>query len=289
MTDYRYWIAPGASNWNNTANWSNASGGAGGFSVPTLNSFVTFDSGGGGSCNIDTDASVKGITLLTYSGTLSQNNYEMIIDSSGGFFGSGTFDGSGADIRIAGDLFVGDSCQFTSTDATLSCDSTFLYSPTTGFFANNDGIVSFDGSGATLSTLDTTFSTLQFNAEKVRITDTVFIEDQLILKSGSARGIDASVFFHIRGDLTCETDYNRWNSFNNLLLRFDSSGYQNIEYHAGGVIPSITVNKDATTPRCAKDPIQVTCWGDSPVVIKDFLAILDGTFNTNSLDIQIGL
>lgn len=55
------------------------------------------------------------------------------------------------------------------------------------------------------------------------------------------------------------------------------------------MIPNITEDKTNASPPCSKNPFQVRCYGDSPVVIKDFLFINDGTFNTNGLDVQIGL
>jgi len=42
----RYWIAGSAANWNDTANWSTASAGAGGSSVPGSADIAYFDGGG---------------------------------------------------------------------------------------------------------------------------------------------------------------------------------------------------------------------------------------------------
>ncbi len=288
MINYRYWVAPGSSNWNDTANWSNASGGSGGYSLPHPETVVTFDSSGAGSCTLDTYVSVFGLTVNDYAGTISQNG-EGIEIGANAYFSGGSFLGDGTDIKIQGDLYVGDACQFTSTDSTLACDGTFLYNPTSGFFADNSGVVSLDSSGCALETPDATFSVLQFNALQTRVLEPCLVNYSVILKSGSARSTDSSAIVHMHGDLTCEPDYNIWNSSNDLQLQFDGSGYQNLEYHAGGVIPNITVDKTNLTPSCAKHPFQVRCNVDSPVVIKDYLNIQDGTFNTNGLDIQIGL
>ncbi|HLI92825.1 MAG TPA: hypothetical protein VKU83_04430, partial [Puia sp.] len=59
----RFWVAAAASNWNNTANWSNVSGGAGGFSVPGVGDNATFDGGGAGNCTIDLALSLASITV----------------------------------------------------------------------------------------------------------------------------------------------------------------------------------------------------------------------------------
>ncbi|RKY77773.1 hypothetical protein DRQ07_08335 [candidate division KSB1 bacterium] len=285
----RYWISGISSTWNNTANWSNSSGGSGGYSVPNINDLVIFDSNGNGNCILDTTVSIFGLTVLNYTGAIFQNNKEIQIDSSGAFFNSGNFTGSGADIRISGNLYLQGSCQFISTDSTLSCDGTFNYNPTIGFFNSNNGVVSLDATGCVLDTTGISLSTLQFNADKALVNQYVYVEDSVILKSGSARSISSSAKIHIRGDLTCESDYNWWNSFNDLQLWFDGSTYQNLEYNAGGVIPNLYIDKTAETPKYNREPYQVKCYGNSPVVIKNVFLIQDGTFNTNSLDIQVGI
>jgi hypothetical protein len=68
----RFWVAAGASNWNNTANWSTTSGGAGGASVPgTGGSEVpVFNANGLGNCNLDIAPLVPGITVNGYTGTI---------------------------------------------------------------------------------------------------------------------------------------------------------------------------------------------------------------------------
>jgi len=48
----RYWVAGSAGNWNDTANWSITSGGAGGASVPTTGDAAIFDSNGVGNCDV---------------------------------------------------------------------------------------------------------------------------------------------------------------------------------------------------------------------------------------------
>ncbi|MBK8290800.1 MAG: hypothetical protein IPK96_07410 [Flammeovirgaceae bacterium] len=49
----RFWVAATPSNWNNTANWSLTSGGAGGASVPGASDLVTFNALGLGNCTLD--------------------------------------------------------------------------------------------------------------------------------------------------------------------------------------------------------------------------------------------
>lgn len=71
----RYWIASSASNWNNTANWSTSSGGAGGASVPTAGDFAFFDANGSGNCTLDTIAHFDGINTTGYTGTIDLSGF----------------------------------------------------------------------------------------------------------------------------------------------------------------------------------------------------------------------
>lgn len=280
----RYWISATPSNWNNTANWSNASGGPGGLSIPDSTTKVFFDSNGNGNCTMDISVYILGLNVSGYGGNISQNNQSILLDSSA-FFDDGTFTGNGADIKITGDLDIGGNCSFISTDSTLSCDSTFTFNSSVPFNSNN-GVVSLDSTGCLLDATGTSFSTLQCNGDRVSINEIVYVQDLLVLKSGSAK---SSARLFLRGDMSCQSSYNQWNDFNDIDIRFDGSTTQNLVYQSGGVIPSIYVDKDATTPKFAHEPIQVKCRGDSPIIIKDMLYIQDGTFNMNGLDIQIGL
>jgi len=274
----RYWVSPGPSNWRNTANWSLTSGGPGGASVPTPLNVSIFDSGGHGSCTLDASAFVYGIHVNGYNGTISQNNKEIVCNFAS--FWSGTFIGDGSNIRALTNFGVGRLCDFTSTDGTVSCDGTVLYAPTTGSFYHNNGTISLDGSGAYLSTPDMYMSKLRLNAPFIRMNNSFFVEDQLHLQAGSARKIlDATT--HLRGDLFCTPEYNQWTAYNDFPIEFDGTAKQSIFNDSGSVVPTILVDKTVSD--------QVLCEGDSPLVVKDFFNISDGTFNMNGRDVQVGL
>lgn len=275
----RYWISGGSSNWANPANWSLTSGGPGGAPIPTPRNVAVFDSSGLGSCTMDASAFVYGIHVNGYTGTISQNNKE-IICSFATFF-SGTFEGDGSNIRVQTDFTVGNTCDFTSTDATVSCDGTVLYAPTTGSFYHNNGTISLDGTGAFLSTPNLYMSKLQLNGSQVSINSTCYVEDQLHLQTGSARKILPDATVYLRGNLYCDTEYNQWSSFNDFPIEFDSTARQSIFNESGSVTPSVLINKSV--------PYQVVCEGADPFVIKDKFIIQDGTFNLNSRNVQVGL
>jgi hypothetical protein len=127
--EYRYWAAHSQSNWYDQSNWSQSSGGSPPASIPTPNTIVVFDSMGPGSCDLDASAFVQGFYVYPgYNRNITQNGYEIRIGTSGGFFDDGFFVGGGANISVAGDLYIG-GCQFQTTDATLSIDGTFTFNP----------------------------------------------------------------------------------------------------------------------------------------------------------------
>jgi len=275
----RYWISGSPSNWANSANWSETSGGPGGATIPTPRNVAVFDTSGLGSCTMDASAFVYGIYVNGYSGTISQNNKD-IVCSFASFF-SGTFEGDGSNISTATDFAVGGTCDFTSTDGTVSCDGTFLFAPSTGTFYHNNGAVSLDGTGAYLNAPNITLSKLQLNASQARINRALTVEDQLHLQRGGCRKIQPDATVHLKGDLYSGSNYNQWSIFNDFPIEFDSTTKQTIFNQNGSVTPSVLVNKTVSD--------QVILEGRSPFVIKDELRIQDGTFNSNGINLQVGL
>ncbi len=280
ITDPRYWVALSDSTWNDTANWSYFSGGPGGAPVPISNNTVVFDNGGIGRCDIDTSVDVNGFYCSGYGNTISQNGFPISVDSCGALFWSGVFEGSGDDIRIAGNLYIGGAANFTSTDQTLSCDSTFTYYPT-AFFEHNSGIISLDNSGCMIEAPSMRASTLQFNADQARVSQSMDVNDLLVLNSGSARHLGVGASINLKGDASCRSGYNQWNNFNNLTIYLDGTEQQQIKNEIGCIVPTLYVNKNVTE--------QVVCDGGSPLRVKGDFWVLDGTFNMNGLNVQVGL
>jgi len=95
----RYWIAIATANWNNTANWSTTSGGAGGASVPASSDLVIFDGTGGsnGNCIVNIVPTIAGITVSGYTGTIDLNGNNLTISgTANNAFSSGTITNSSA-------------------------------------------------------------------------------------------------------------------------------------------------------------------------------------------------
>lgn len=92
----RYWVGTVPGVWNNTANWSTASGGAGGASVPGPADLAIFNGVGGsnGNCNLNIAPNVAGITISGYSGTIDLLGFSLTTTGTNTFT-SGTVSNSG--------------------------------------------------------------------------------------------------------------------------------------------------------------------------------------------------
>ncbi len=121
----RYWIATGASNWNNTANWSITSGGAGGASVPGASDFAIYDGVGGsnGTCNLDIVTTIAGITCSGYSGTIDLNGNDLTVSSTANIvFSSGIITNS---LGTAATLAVTTTGILTFSGTTFGISTSF--------------------------------------------------------------------------------------------------------------------------------------------------------------------
>ncbi|MCK5102402.1 MAG: hypothetical protein KAR17_06290, partial [Cyclobacteriaceae bacterium] len=94
----RYWVATTAGNWNNTANWSNSTGGAGDYSVPASGDNVVFNSSGNGDCTIDmTVVDLIRLSVVNgYTGTIDLAGYDVTVaaSTSSPVFATGTINDS---------------------------------------------------------------------------------------------------------------------------------------------------------------------------------------------------
>lgn len=86
----RYWIASSSGNWDDTANWSDSSGGSGGSSVPTSADNVFFDANGAGDCSGNNQhMSANSWDLTGYTGTITISAYRYL-NLYGGTFTPGS-------------------------------------------------------------------------------------------------------------------------------------------------------------------------------------------------------
>jgi len=161
----RFWVSAVASNWNNIANWSNVSGGAGGFSVPGIGDAVIFNNVRVGNCTLDMPGTVLSFTINAgYTGTIFQganivstvNNASFaagtfaagsgnIIVGGNSTFTGGLFTGSTGNISITGNAsFTGGT--FTGGSGNMTIGGAFTLNGT--FFTAPSGVLEFDGNAA---------------------------------------------------------------------------------------------------------------------------------------------
>lgn len=145
----RYWVAAAPANWNNTANWSTTSGGAGGASVPGSSDFAFFNAVRVGNCAINTTADVAGFSVNGYTGTITQNAGNQVTVGAGGYSQtSGTFSGGNSNINLYGSFSLSGG-TFTATNANIYANGNWTVSG--GTFNANSGTVVFGTSGASFT------------------------------------------------------------------------------------------------------------------------------------------
>ena len=112
----RFWVASAPSNWNNTANWSNASGGTGGFSVPLAGDAAIFTNARLGDCLIDVPVNVLSIAVNNgYTGNITQGT-NTITTVNNATFSDGTFTGGSANITIGGNFTLSGTAFIPKVD-----------------------------------------------------------------------------------------------------------------------------------------------------------------------------
>lgn len=87
----RYWVTGGTGNWNSTTNWSTASGGASGASVPGSSDAALLDaSSGAGTVTLDISPTIQTLTCTGFTGTLAFGTNTISLNSTGTIFTGAT-------------------------------------------------------------------------------------------------------------------------------------------------------------------------------------------------------
>jgi Secretion system C-terminal sorting domain len=245
----RFWVAAGPSNWNNTANWSNVSGGAGGFSVPGAADAVTFNNARNGNCTFDVPVNIQSITISGYTGTIAQgaNTFSVVNNA---IFSSGIFSGGSANITIAGN-FTLSGATFKSTTNVLEFDGDASF--TSGSFIHNNGSVRFNAAGGTTTISGTSpaFFVLEFVGKgfnyNLTSTGNIGVSKSLNLSGSLSYSLNT-------GTLDVTGDINVTNTAAGCsgtgLVRLDGTGVQNFSgatIAGAGALPRVTINKTSGT------------------------------------------
>jgi hypothetical protein len=252
----RFWVSAAASNWNNMANWSATSGGAGGVAVPVGADVVTFDGNGLGNCTINANVGITSINISGYTGTISQGANTIAVSTTA-TFSSGTFTGGSANITITG-VFTLSGAAFTSTTATLEFDNNAVFS--SGSFLHNNGTVLFNTNiaGETISGTSPAFYVLDFAGNNRSYTISslpdITVANNLIISGAGFINL-------VSGNIDVSGDINVTNSAagcgGTTLITILGAGTQNFNGNtvAGtGALPQLTINKPSGTLNLANFP-----------------------------------
>jgi hypothetical protein len=246
----RFWIAAAPSNWNNTANWSAASGGAPGASVPGIGDDVNFDGLGLGNCTIDMAVSVKSIVVAAlYSGTISQG-VNTITTVNAASFSGGIFTGGSANIKI-GTNFTLNGASFTSTSGVLEIDNNTV-AFTSGVFTHNNGTVRLNFAGIqTMTGISPVFFTLEFvgagSTYTLSSVGNLTVMNSLNLTGAQQVTINAGTI-DVKGDIN-STNTNTGDG-GSAQININGAGAQNFNgstVSGTGALPQLTINKASGT------------------------------------------
>ncbi len=245
----RFWVAAAPSNWNNIANWSNVSGGAGGFSVPGAADAVTFNNARNANCTIDVPVNVLSITVNGYTGTISQgaNSFSTVNNAS---FSSGIFTGGSANITIGGNFTLAGTA-FTSTSAILEFDGNATFTSAT--FIHNNGTTRFNATGGatTISGTSPAFYTLEFVGEGF----SYIISSAGNITVANSLNLTGTLFYNLNtGTIDVNGDINVTNTAAGCggtgLVEIIGTGVQNFTgapVAGEGALPQLTINKGSGT------------------------------------------
>lgn len=126
LAQNRFWIAASPGNWNDPANWSTTSGGAGGASVPGAGNTAIFNANGQGNCTLDISPTVNGITVNGYTGTLDLSG-NLLTTTGINTFVSGTIINSGGPASVVLNTTGSTTFNGTRFDADLTGTSGRLF------------------------------------------------------------------------------------------------------------------------------------------------------------------
>jgi hypothetical protein len=243
----RYWISGVTSNWNNIANWSLTTAGAGGETVPGNNDTAYFDGGGTGQCNIDAIVNIKRLEMAAGCGTIVQSTFAVTIGTSGAVLAGGTFTGGSGTITLTGAMTIS-GCAFTSTSGTLTTNSNFTLSGT-GTFTHNSGKVRFTATSTisgSMTMYQLEFAPATTSTYTIASGTTLTVMNTLTVSSNGAATLNTGNI-HAKGNLLFSNTSNGGGG--SATITINGGGTQTFTGNAteaDGQTPNIVINKVST-------------------------------------------
>lgn len=245
----KYWYGATNTDFNTASNWSTSNTGyVGGTSVPGSSDVANFGNYTGltnANCALSASINVSGMQMVSgYTGTLTQNSYNITIGSGGATLSAGTFSGGSGSISCSG-AFTISGCSFTSTSGTFTMTGNYTIS--SGSFTDNSGLVKFTTTNSISGS--TTFYQLEFNAVSTAASygiasGTILTVNNTLTISGSAN-VNLNV-----GDVNAKGDVSITNTATgasgSATITINGTGSQTLTgtgTSGQGILPKLTIDK----------------------------------------------
>jgi len=252
----RFWISIANSNWNNTANWSTTSGGAGGASVPAAADIAIFDGAatGNGNCTLDAVVNVAGLQLNAgYGGSYIQGGFAITVGASNAVFSGGTFTGGSANITFNGNYTLSGTLFTTTTGFIEFFGGAYTFS--SGSFAHNSGFARFKNTQSITITGTQIFNEVDFQTSSghcvFAITGIMQINTKMTTSNSNQCRFSGAGSIELHGDIYLNNLYNGVSSHGaSFNLKIIGTGNQTI-YGSTTIyrstMPNTTINKASGT------------------------------------------
>ena len=273
----RYFLNIGV-NWNDLANWSTSSGGAGGASVPGSGDVAIFDANSG-NCTLNANVNVSGMDIYSsYTNTVTQGAGKTVTTGTADFqLKGGSFIGGDSNITCNDRFIVSATCTgFTATSAILKVINAVDIA--SGKYTHNNGTFFFNNFfSTTLKCNGNTFYDFKFDVGTSTIT--TFTGDVIVLNlldfvegGGTHNG---SGNFRIRKDCKTVSPDGNFRPF-----YFDGTGAQELNANGGSGGTGNLHFTNLTGTITVKDTIEVY----SNITVSSGA---DVDFTTNSSEIKL--
>ncbi len=245
----RFWIGSGT-NWNNTASWSNSSGGGTCTCTPAAGDIAIFDGKGVGNATLNVNVSITSMTVSTsttggYTGTITMLSTASLSLSQNLLVNRGTFNvQSSTNVTIVGNAtFNGGS--FTSSTSSIKVGGN--WTAVSGAFTAGTSTVTFTSTsvGQTVTTGNNKFFNVTLNGSGGYWTmqDSMTVVSSMTLtagtldtKSGSNFGITVgNSWYNTGGTFVANLDTVTFNGTSAALqIDADPSSYASVVFNGAG-------------------------------------------------------
>jgi flagellar assembly factor FliW len=280
-----WWFGTTSASWNDWHNWSTSSGAYANTSsvTPTASDLVIFTSSHNNNCTIDVSTSVLGVSITSYTGTITQGNFSFTVGTSDYSQASGTFTAASTGLgamfvcndgfTISGGTFTGSNStslfvlmlvngDFSQTGGTFTPykRSTFLGDMTKGSpgtFTHNSGLIGVGGT-STISLLNVTVYDFRVTATSTLPCTLDIAQDLIVANDMEIAGADNPVIINtsagkkiqVAGDLTSSNTYTVATGGGTGTIQLNGTVAQNITGNggiAGGYLPNVIIANTTNT------------------------------------------